>query len=220
MAKCYPYLSSTLKTLLYEQRLSLTDLANKVNLPLPTVHRLVTGKTKRPYRNSLIPIAEYFSITIEQLLGEEPIEESKLKREIKSSGNILPVHKWSELNDVFYPSISNAVEPQAGQKRLFALIQNDDSMIPLFPEGTELIFNSSIKSHDKSFVLAYRASTGDFLFRQLLVDDNHRFLKPLNPDPNTYKMSLLDTNDCILATLQESRIKHVNDNNLAVGNKL
>lgn len=53
------------------------DLARALDIPPPTIHRLVTDKSTRPYKSSLKPIADFFSIDMKQLLGEEPLAEWK-----------------------------------------------------------------------------------------------------------------------------------------------
>lgn len=64
-------LKRVLKKLLAQHGLTANALANKLNVPTPTIHRLVTGDVKDPRISTLIIIANYFSVTIEQLLGRE-----------------------------------------------------------------------------------------------------------------------------------------------------
>ena len=55
------------------------------------------------------------------------------------------------------------------------------------------------------------------VFRQLLIDVEHQYLKPLNPDLNAYQMRLLNDKDKITAVLIESRINYepeIDDNTL------
>src|SRR3990167_733887 len=95
MSKHYLQLSNILKKLLYDRRINSTELAHAVDLPQPTVHRLVTGKSTRPYRSSLEPIAEYFAIDVEQLLGEKPLPSG-----ISASHGIanIPLIPWEDLS--------------------------------------------------------------------------------------------------------------------------
>src|SRR5437762_397761 len=71
MAKKYLQLAGVLKRLLFERDMKPIDLAREVNMPPPTIHRLVTGKSTRPYKSSLKPIADFFSVTVDQLTGEQ-----------------------------------------------------------------------------------------------------------------------------------------------------
>jgi transcriptional regulator with XRE-family HTH domain len=77
MSKTYPNLSSILKRLLFQRDMKPVDLARAVDIPPPTIHRLITGKSTRPYQSSLEPIAKYFGITTAQLLGTESLSPTK-----------------------------------------------------------------------------------------------------------------------------------------------
>ena len=90
MAKTYPKLGATLKKLLFDKNMKPSDLAREVNLPPPTIHRLVTGKSNRPYQSSLAPIAAFFNITVEELTGEaEPTQHNKADH--------IPIITWQQL---------------------------------------------------------------------------------------------------------------------------
>lgn len=189
------------------------DLARETNLPTPTVHRLVTGKSTRPYKSSLEPIADYFSLSVDQLLGESPLpaeyavgDDSK-KAVLHNNVAFIPLIEWGSL-DTFrdsdvelernIPYIGNISE--AG----FAIIMPDSSMEPQFSRDNVLILDPDVEPTDRSFVLV-RLADGTYVLRQLLIDGNHRFLKPLNPDLSVFKMRLLDDGDLIKAVLVEAR---------------
>jgi transcriptional regulator with XRE-family HTH domain len=102
MAKKYTKLSEILRKLLFERNMKAVDLARKVDLPQPTVHRLVTGKSTRPYKSSLKPIADYFGVTIDQLIGEEPLakgETPKTYQPIQTRDQIhnIPLLNWEQI---------------------------------------------------------------------------------------------------------------------------
>ena len=191
-----------------------SDLAREVNLPTPTVHRIVSGKSTRPYRSSLEPIANYFSLRVEQLLGEESLpvridKESALATENKIK--IIPVISWEEvhsLNEAKTNSTKKIAAIGNMSNDCFSLLMNDHSMEPLFPVKTILIFDPDRKPIDRSYILVKLENIKIPVFRQLLIDADYKYLKPLNPDLNTYKMRLLTEKDSIIACLQESRINH------------
>ncbi len=60
----------------------------------------------------------------------------------------------------------------------FALRVLGDSMMPEFKEGDIIVIEPDGAVHDGSFVLA--AHNGEYIFRQLRVDEGHYYLKPLN----------------------------------------
>lgn len=186
------------------------QLAREVKLPVPTIHRLVTGKTTRPYRTSLKPIADYFSINIDQLLGNEPIPNISATELDADSIKKIPLIAWNEATTTDSKENSNQHILSTGiiSSQCFALLMEDYSMEPLFPKSTILIFDSLKQALDRSYVLVKLIDKEIPTFRQLLIDVDYRYLKPLNPDLNNYKMRVLNDKDTIIACLFESRINH------------
>lgn len=64
-------IQSVLKRLLVKHNITANGLATKLDLPTPTIHRLITGEVKDPRLSTLMFIADYFDMTIEQLIGRE-----------------------------------------------------------------------------------------------------------------------------------------------------
>ena len=210
MAKKYLNLGKKLKKLLFDRGMKPVDLARGVNMPPPTIHRLVTGKSTRPYESSLKPIADFFSISVDELTGEaSPLDDSNEKITNNSLKTIhyLPIIPWEKLQDVQIDK--NMIEniPFAGiiSKESFASKLNDSSMEPLFPRGSMLLFDPNKPFKDRSFVLVQLQEATVPVFRQLIIDLDQKYLKPLNPDLNAFKMRLLGENDNIIATLVEAR---------------
>lgn len=61
----------------------------------------------------------------------------------------------------------------------YALRVLGDSMAPEFADGCIVIVDPGYLPHDGSYVIVEFA--GDVFFRQLVIDGERRFLKPLNP---------------------------------------
>jgi len=214
MAKKSPKLSLILKRLLFQKAMKPVDLARKLNIPQPTIHRIVTGKSTRPYLSSLVPIAKYFSLTVDQLLGESPLpsELSDISAQEKyplSVGKIkyIPLLLWEKLFAATSQQETKEKIPFLGNisEKGFATIMPDSSMEPTFPRDGILIFDPDKTPGDRSYVLVKLHDSQLPVFRQLLLDLNHKYLKPLNPDLNAFNMRLLEENDEICATLIEAR---------------
>lgn len=67
-------LSSTLKQLMAEKGIKSAELARKIGIGQPVIHRLMSGVTDNPQVHTLQPIAQYFGVTIDQLLGRASVE--------------------------------------------------------------------------------------------------------------------------------------------------
>lgn len=211
MAKKYLQLGSILKKLLFNRDMKPIDLSREVSIPAPTIHRLITGKTTRPYKTSLEPIAAFFSISVEQLVGEQPIPDTKpsmLDANIPTDITQIPLIPWNDLPHLRSIHTNNLITiPFAGliNSSAFATIMPDSSMEPLFSNDCILIFDPQISHKDRSYVLVHLEEPGMFVFRQLLIDSNDMYLKPLNPDLTTFRMKLIGENDKIIGTLIEAR---------------
>ena len=214
MAKHYFNLGKTLQKLLYDKRINASQLAREVHLPIPTVHRLLTGKSTRPYKSSLKPIADYFSIELEQLIGEKPLYSEKLvfhpHHNISSidGSKAIPVCSWNQLSnleDAKTSELSTINVAENINSDAFALVMIDHSMEPVFLYNSILIFSSNMQYKDRSYMLVQLAESNNFIFRQFLDDGDYKYLKPLNPDTSKFQIRLLDANDKIIATLIEAR---------------
>ena len=229
MAKKYPKLASILKRLLFERDIKPIDLARAVDLPPPTIHRLVTGKSTRPYESSLKPIADYFSIEVAQLLGEKPfssdeqeyILEKKADSSEKSHISSVPLIPWNNLDN---PESKESYDdvPFIGtiSQDGFATIMPDTSMEPFIQRSSIIIFDPLIKPTDRSCILVKLHETKAHVLRQLLIDADNQYLKPLNPDLSTFQMRLLHKSDAVIACLVEIRFNFQGSGNPEIPREL
>lgn len=68
----------------------------------------------------------------------------------------------------------------------YALRVLGDSMAPEFADGCIVIVDPGYLPHDGSYVIVEFA--GDIFFRQLVIDGERRFLKPLNPKYGEFEL--------------------------------
>lgn len=61
-----------------EMKISSAELARKTGVAQPVVYRLMTGVTENPQILTIKPIANFFGVSIEQLLGMIPLNNMKL----------------------------------------------------------------------------------------------------------------------------------------------
>lgn len=211
MSKKYLKLGPILKRLLFDRDMKAADLAREIDIPPPTIHRLITGKSTRPYKTSLKPIADYFSITIDQLIGEEH-SASELASNMapdtkKQSIRHIPLFSWSDLQSLGHANLTYNSIPFAGMvsEHTFATTMTDSSMEPLFSRGTILIFDPAKIVQDRGYALIHLHEPNLIVFRQLLIDLEDKYLKPLNPDLSDFQMKIISENDKIIGTLVEAR---------------
>ncbi len=209
-----PKISAVLKRLMFEKGIRAMDLARLAHVPQPTVQRIVAGTTPNPHLASLLPIAKFFGLTIEQLKGLEPIPGFEPHNVNPAFAHLkeVPLISWQEafdwvnkMND--FPLKANktlAVDIPVSSSA-FAVTLQDSSMLPVFTKGTQLIIDPDKKAHDRSFVVASLKDQPEAVFRQLLIDAKHRYLKPLSPDLEQFKMISLGEEDKICGVLVQAR---------------
>ena len=73
MSKATLVMSDILNRLIKKNNLSESKLAKIIKVPKSTINRLTSGKTANPRVSTLIEIADYFNISLDQLMGKQPL---------------------------------------------------------------------------------------------------------------------------------------------------
>lgn len=208
-------INDVLKVLMFKKDIRTSNLARKTGIPQQTLQRIVSGVSLAPHLSTLMSITKYFGITIAQLKGEEPLPESYLPlthftTPATWTGIELPLLTWDQLTTFDNKTISLdnvkklIVSPDIS-KECFGLIMCDSSMDPYFPLDSILIFDLKKSIKDRSFALVKLNKTNQYIFRQVIIDAQYKYLKSMNPDLSHYPMLALSHKDKIIATLVEAR---------------
>lgn len=214
-------IANVLKILMFTKDMNTLQLARMTNIPQQTLHRIVSGASSNPRMSTLNNIAKFFGITIKQLVGEEVLPErftimAEFDDSLTAKPFNIPLLCWEQLNNV--KKICQPTENQGinkvektitvspnFNKQCFALIMNDYSMDPYFAKDSILIFDPQKTVTDRGFALVYIKNEQTYIFRQVLFDGQYKYLKPVNPDLNNFKIRVLDESDKIIGTLIETR---------------
>jgi SOS-response transcriptional repressor LexA len=203
-------LSEILNRLMFQQRIRVTELARRTGLSQPTLQRMVAGTVESPHQASLKLLADYFQVTTEQLKGLKPISWLQPATPNEAGWAKVPLLTWSQV--ISWTTEGEAkteegllfTDAKVGAKA-FALQMNDASMEPLFPKGTLLFMDAEKTPKDRSYVAVTLSGYPEAIFRQLIIDGPNRYLKPISPDFDRYKMSLMAEGDRILGVLTQAR---------------
>jgi transcriptional regulator with XRE-family HTH domain len=84
-----------LKELIKHHKVKELDVANATGIPLPTLYRLLNGATIDPKLSTIVPLAQYFNISIGQLIGQEPLCMDKAGKEFITFPKI-PIISWQQ----------------------------------------------------------------------------------------------------------------------------
>jgi len=186
-------LSSTLKALMAQQNITTAKLARATKILQPVLHRLVNNQTDNPRIDTLLPIADYFGISINQLIGEAPL--------IQQPQQQIPLlDDWQNINDYLHGKMPQhtlmMVDANLGD-HLFALTVKNATMAPQFNIGSIIIIDPNLTADNSDFVLALTDPDDLPTFRQLLFDDNNIVLKPLNNDFKTIFIEAAGNYKCL-----------------------
>ena len=192
---------------------SISDLARLTNIPQPTLHHILSGATKNPRKKSLEALADFFSISVKQLIGEEPLP-NIIPDIVKENLHIraIPIIQWDMLmhwppDDVKNLHLKEILLDKKVADNAFALVVQDSLMEPMFPQDALLIFDSGKSPMDRDFVVAHDSRDNSILFNRLFIDNHQTYIKQNLTDGNVQLIKLdLDT-DQIIGTLIEVRIQ-------------
>ncbi|HVY52974.1 MAG TPA: S24 family peptidase, partial [Gammaproteobacteria bacterium] len=87
----------------------------------------------------------------------------------------------------------------------FALKLKDASMEPIFPPNTVIIVDPKREPRDRGYVVAILHNNFEPIFRQLLINADEKYLKPLSPDLDWYKMTKINKKDNILGVMVQAK---------------
>ena len=167
-----------LETLMSKHRLNQTELSNRSGVSQPAINRILNerSKSKNPRKETLQKIAGVLGVTPEQLTGQEPIPTRMM------AYGAVPVMGWEDLTNgaIGQHGVWMAC-PVDHSDLTFALPVLGETMIGDngYREGEIIFIDPGVApAHGKDVVLI---TGGTALFRRLVVTQEGRFLKTLNP---------------------------------------
>lgn len=174
--------ATNLRRLMKQQDISEAELSRQTHVPQPTIHKILTGKTADPRASTLVALADFFKISVDELiLGVETKRQNMITHSI-------PIISWSESVDSenFIQTLNTSnwakwIITEAVAENSFALLSKP-SMEPRFPPGTALIIKPNSKPDDGDIVLAHYANTNETTLREISIDGPHTFLARLYGD--------------------------------------
>ena len=206
-------LSANLKNLLFHAKISENELARKTGVAQQVINRILSGENKNPKIATLSPLANYFMVSISQLIGDE-IFDVKPKLNISHLGwKEIPMLDWDlliekALNELLSQSNEKLLVDINPSENIFALKMHDDSMDPKFSNGSILIFDHNKKPSNGDFVLI-ELPNHQIEFRQLIIKSNKHYKKCLNPAHQDYKATPIGKSVTYLGLLIQSRTDHI-----------
>lgn len=179
-------LNERLSLLMERNGISLTVLYRNTGIAIPTIKRMQSDKTCNPTVATLLPIAAYFGITLNQLIGVDPLPLGNIGFfEEKSHWLRIPIVSWKDAID--WPEIHIAqyeftqTDIDIGKKPYALKIETSDWMFSGFLKNSLLLINTEINPAHKDYVVVHKADQELPTLKQILIDENQICLKPLTP---------------------------------------
>jgi len=186
-----------------------TELATYTGLPASTISRLRSNNPgSSPNLTSLIPIADFFCITISQLIGEEPISQNHNKfKPSKIKMTPIPILKPDTISN--YLANREVETPivyvdYSINNESFAYILHGNAMEPQFPDKTLLIIDPTLEIENLDHILIIPEEKKLPIFRQVLIEGEEKYIRTLNPSFNEF-IKINRHTYTILGVMVESR---------------
>jgi len=203
-------LAQTLNDLLNrKENITPAALARKLGIPTNKITRILNGDVTDPKASTLLQIANYFGITIEQLLGLEPMSRGGVQGE-SSTSKQLPVFAVSKSDTQkapleWYHWVGNGIDSE-----YYALSVDTDLYEPTLYQNSLLIIDSHLIPEDRSFVVVRKKNNpGNFSIKKYVIDGNDIYFYPLNPQLSVeiFDESLYTISGVIIEVHQKLRPK-------------
>lgn len=197
-------LCENLNALMVKGSLNASELARSTGLPASTIKKIRNHDSPNPTLATLLPLAQHFSVSLSQLIGDEPLPNVFAEKAMTPAFSRVPILNWMEavtwpLNPE--PSYSYVLSDNQYSQDAFALRVEESDWKNLIKE-TILFFDKQYKAVHGDYVLVYKEHEDKPTVRQLLCDEEHTYLKPLIEGYHTIKLSMAHK---ILGVLVEFR---------------
>lgn len=175
-------IASNLKKLMERANISEHELSRRTSVKQPIIHRLLSGNNQNPKLLTLKPIADYFMLSVSQLIGEKEIESVWSGLTSKDHQGWVEVqlsnyHQIKSRDGLIIPK--SIITENNVSRNAFAFYIVDQSMEPLFPEGCMIIIEPEIKPLHNNYILV-KTNNDETLLRNFLSISGENYINPLN----------------------------------------
>ncbi len=179
-------LKETIKELMKASQISkIAELARQVDVPQQTLHRIASGATTNPQVATLQAIADYFEVTVSQLIGEEPLLLDDKNNQLTI--NKIPRLRWEDAP--YWERLTNAYVPENWQywavtktplnKGSYTLSIESHTLPMPFTHESVLIIDPTKNAKDGDFVICHRKSDHTISIKKIETDGGDTYLFPI-----------------------------------------
>lgn len=180
-----------LKELRKDYKLTQEQLGKKLGLSRSTIAMYETNASEPDFQ-TLTKIADFFSVSIDYLIGKEtPLKNNRKGVKIPVLGSIPAGIALEAIEDILdYEEIS---EEQARTGEFFALKVKGESMEPTIHDGDIIIFRKQ-EDADNGKICVVMINGNDATLKEIKKEPNGLWVLPHNPNSN-FKPTFYSNND-------------------------
>jgi transcriptional regulator with XRE-family HTH domain len=175
-------LIQNLTHLMHQQKISEAELARKTNIPQPTLHKILSGKTADPRISTLQLLADYFEVTLDELAHVQVIKTKHIQAKIQ----FIPLLTWADCargesfrEKLLTDNWEQCLVVEYLAEGAFGLMSKP-SMEPRFPRATLLIIDPHLTAEDGDLVVVHYPDTEEATLRELSIDGPSKQLLSIN----------------------------------------
>ncbi len=170
-------LSNNLNILMAKARLSSSELARQIGIPATTIKRIRNNEQANPTIVTLLPIAQYFSISLSQLVGSESLPSTE--KSCVTGLHKIPLLTWSKCihyDSLDYEKCSKYIFTERNvSKKAFALIIEEDDLA-FFPKKSILVIEPNQSPENGDYVVIGNAENVSSI-RKYIIEIDQIYLK-------------------------------------------
>ena len=168
-------ISRKIRFLMDKSGLNVHELSTKIEIPQPTLHRLINGDTENPKVTLLCKIADFFNVDIEYFLNESMG---------LPDGHTLfaPLLDWSQVASYYNKTFAKDANTKSisvsynTDNLIFALKQNIKSLSTIFPLDSILIIEVRKDIKDGDYVLYFPSPDSSPIIRECISEGEDLYL--------------------------------------------
>ena len=175
-----------------KSQVSITQLHKNTGVPITSIQRMRSDPTANPTIASLKPIADFFNISINQLIGEDPLTENEFAGvyiENKIEWASIPLITWKQVvswpNNYDKAKKYTLIATDIGVGKNAYALKVLDEMEDGFRKGSMIIVDPNIEPNDMDYVIAHKVGSAEASLKNFRVYDGEIYLKPLNKHFNS-----------------------------------
>jgi len=176
-----------LMSLLERRRMNEAELSRQTGISPATIHRLISGASPDVRISTLRAIADFFHISIGQLIGSEPIDiledgATSHKKVLKLP--LIPwdkADKWHQLISNYIPTNwsywTTVLEPISSN--CFGLCVDSPNLPPPFMANSILVVDPSAQPKDGDYVIVQEINDGSIMPKRVMYEGSKPWLMSL-----------------------------------------